>query len=95
MNPWSIEVESTQVFLLVLGSNVVSLLLWMSAGYNIPFGSVASIVVLSPIFFVLHANRRNMAEKRQLLLDLENFDLNDVDCRLESWSCSIEMSRAI
>lgn len=73
-----------QVFLLILGSTVVSTLLWMSTGYNIPFGSVASIVILSPIFFVLHANRRNMAEKQQLLLDLENFDLNDVDCRLES-----------
>ena len=73
-----------QVFLLILGSNVVSLLLWFSIGFNIPFGSAASIVVLSPIFFVLHANRRNMAEKQQLLSDLEHFDLNDVDCRLES-----------
>ena len=34
-----------------------------------------------------------MAEKEQLLSDLEQFDLNNVDCRLESWSCSSKESR--
>mmetsp|Transcript_25166 Transcript_25166/g.58350 ORF Transcript_25166/g.58350 Transcript_25166/m.58350 type:complete len:483 (+) Transcript_25166:2-1450(+) len=57
---------------------------WMGEDLTKSLGAPAiRMLVVSPIFFVFHANRKYMREKHQLIAALGSFELKNAECRLE------------